>query len=438
MLLVDKTQLISILHDWNFWNNSPKTGVARPFYLNRLKTALTTQQVIVITGPRRSGKSVIMRQMIQGLMAEGVAAKNCMMINFEDPRLGALDVSTLQNIYDTYLEYLNPSNTPYVFLDEIQEVDGWEKWVCTLHELGKARLIISGSNAKLLSRELSTLLTGRHVDVTILPLSFHEYLSFKGIKPDQSLPSADMNIILSRMLREYLDFGGFPEVALADEKKQILLGYYDDIVTKDLIQRFKIRKSEQMKNLSRYFLSNVSSAMTFNACAKFLDLSVDTVEKFSGYLQDAYLFFLTKRYSHKFKEQEKSPRKLYCIDNGLSNVIGFNTSPNRGRLLEQTVFQELSRRQLNNANAKIFYWKNADQKEVDFVIRDGLKVTGLIQVCADVSDPKTKKRELRSLLKAMDEFKLAKGLIITMDHDSTEVEAGKSITYIPLKKWLLA
>lgn len=435
---MDKTQVISVLNDWNFWNNSPKTGVARPLYLDRLRTALTTQQVIVITGPRRSGKSVIMRQMIQDLMKRGVPAKNCMMINFEDPRLGRLDVSILQTNYVTYLEYLNPTDTPYIFLDEIQEVDGWEKWVRTLHELGKARLIISGSNAKLLSRELSTLLTGRHVDVTIFPLSFREYLNFKNMNPDESLQSTDRTITLSRLMRDYLDYGGFPEVVLSDEKKQILLGYYDDIVTKDLIRRFKIRKSEQMKNLARYFLSNVASTMTFNSCAKFLDLSVDTVEKFSGYLQDAYLFFLTRRYSHKFKEQEKSPRKLYCIDNGLSNAVGFSVSPNVGRLLEQIVFQELTRRQLNQSDAQIFYWKDTDQKETDFVVKEGPKVTQLIQVCADPSDPRTKKRELRALLKAMDEFELAEGTIVTMDYGGTETEEDKRITYTPLQKWLLS
>lgn len=435
---MDKTQLISVLNDWNFWNNRPKTGIARPLYLERLKTALTTQQVIAITGPRRSGKSVIMRQMIQGLMAQGVPAKNCVMINFEDPRLSPINVSALQTLYDTYLEYLNPTGTPYIFLDEIQEVDGWEKWVCTLHELGKARLIISGSNAKLLSHELSTLLTGRHVDVTIFPLSLAEYLSFKNIDPNESLQSTDRAITLSRMTREYLDTGGFPEVVLSDEKKQILLGYYDDIVTKDLIRRFNIRKSEQMKNLSRYFLSNVASAMTFNSCAKFLDLSVDTVEKFSGYLQNAYLFFMTRRYSHKFKEQEKSPRKLYCIDNGLSNAIGFSASPNRGRLLEQAVFQELTRRQLNHSNAQIFYWKDTDQKEVDFVVKENVNVTQLIQVCADPLDPRTRKRELRALLKAMNELKVAEGLIVTMDDSGTETVEGKNITSIPFQKWLLS
>lgn len=428
---MDKNAILSVLNDWNSWNTSQKIGVLRPVYLDRLNAALSTPQVIVITGPRRAGKSVIMRQMIQGLITRGTPTQNCMMINFEDPRLGKLDVSTLQTIYDTYLDYLNPSGTPYIFLDEIQEVDGWEKWVRTLHELGKARLIISGSNAKLLSRELSTLLTGRHIDVTVFPLSFQEFLTFKQVE------AADL-LACSRALREYLEYGGFPEVVLSDEKKQILLGYYDDIVTKDLIQRFKIRKSEQMKNLSRYFSSNVAASMTFNSCAKFLDLSVDTVEKFSGYLQDAYLFFLAKRYSHKFKEQEKSPRKLYCIDNGLSNAVGFSASPNTGRLLEQTVFQELTRRQLNNSDTQTFYWKDTEQKEVDFIVKTGLKVTQLIQVCADMSDPKTKKRELRALLKAMAEFKLTEGLIITMDHSATEMEDGKTLHYVPLQKWLLS
>lgn len=434
---MDKSEIIAILNDWNFWRTGPKTGIPRPIYLDRLNAALATRQVIVITGPRRSGKSFIMRQMIQNLTARGVPVQNTVMINFEDPRLGPLDVASLQRIYDTYLEYLNPTDTPHIFLDEVQEVEGWEKWVRTLQELGKAHLIISGSNAKLLSRDLSTLLTGRHVDVTVFPLSFPEYLEFRGLKPNELLPTAEEAIRASRLLREYMESGGFPEVTLSEEKKQILIQYYDDIVNKDLIRRFKIRKSEQMKNLSRFFLSHAASSITFNSCAKFLNLSVDTVEKFSGYLQDAYLFFLVKRYSHKFKEQEKSPRKLYCVDNGLSNVVGFHVSQDRGHLLEQTVFQELMRRRLNNPDVQIFYWKDNEQKEADFLVKEGLKITQIIQSCANPADPMTRKRELYALTKAMDEFSLKEGLIITLDLTATEMEGDKTIRYIPIMQWLM-
>ncbi len=424
-----KTALIAILNDWNFWNNRPKTGIPRPTYAERLSAALGTPHIIVITGPRRAGKSFVMRQMIQNLIAQGIPPNECVTINFEDPRLGTLDAALVQKIYDTYVEYLNPKGTPYIFLDEIQEAAGWEKWARTMHELGKARLIISGSNAKLLSRELSTLLTGRHVDVTVFPLSFREFLSFREPAPDE--------VSTNRLMRDYLECGGFPEVTLSDEKKQILLRYYDDIVTKDLIHRFNIRKSEHMKNLAQFFLSNTATQMTFNSCAKFLELSVDTVEKFSGYLRDAYLFFLVKRYSPRLKEQGKSPRKLYCIDNGLSNMVGFNTSPNTGRLLEQAVFQELARRQLNIPDASLFYWKDSNHREVDFVVKDGFNIRQLIQVCADIHDPKTKKRELRSLIRAMEEFGLQEGMIITMDHAAEETIDGKTIACIPIRKWLI-
>jgi predicted AAA+ superfamily ATPase len=424
-----KTEIIATLNDWNFWNSRLKTGVPRPAYVNQLSAAIKTRQVVVITGPRRAGKSYVMRQMIQHLIAQGLPAQNSLMVNFEDPRWGTLTTQSLQQIYDTYLEYQNPSDMPYIFLDEIQEVADWEKWVRSFHELDKAHLIISGSNAKLLSHELSTLLTGRHLDMTVFPLSFHEFLSFKST-------SAENKIECSRMFREFLDYGGFPEVTLSEEKKQILLQYYDDVVNKDLIRRFKIRKSEQMKSLSRYFLSNAATSMTYNSCAKFLNLSVDTVQKFSGYLQDAYLFFLLPRYSHKFKEQEKSPRKLYCIDSGLSNVVGFNSSPNIGRVLEQTVFLELKRRSLTMQACQIFYWKDVAHREVDFVVKVGKKITQLIQVCADLSDPKTKNREFHALTKAMDDLKCSTATVITLDQESSDEIDGKTIRCAPIQSWL--
>ncbi len=435
---MDKNNILSILNDWNFWKKELPSGIKRTAYVDRLHAALATRQIIVITGPRRAGKSFVMRQFAQELTAQGTPKENILMINFEDPRFDELNAATLQQIYETYVEYLAPKGMPYVFLDEVQEVEGWEKWVRTFHELGKAHLVISGSNAKLLSRELSTLLTGRHIDVTVLPLSFSEFLAFNGIIIGDRVDENARKIDIARALTASLEFGAYPQVVLTDDKQPMLLNYYDDLITKDLIRRFKIRKPEHLKALARFYLSNTASPITFNSMANFLKLSVDTVDKFSGYLEDAYLIFLVKRFSFKVKEQEKSPRKVYAIDTGLANVVGFRSSPNTGKLAENLVFIELMRQCAEHAAQELFYWKDERHREVDFVIKEGLRVTRLIQVCWDIAAPKTKDREIAALNRAMDELHLTEGVIVTNDYAAVETHDDTTIRFVPLAEWLLA
>lgn len=307
---MDKNDIIKILEDWNFWKKDLDIGIRRTHYLNRLNDFLDTQQVIAITGARRSGKSFIMRQLAKDLINRGIDKKQILIVNFEDPRFIELDTGTLQKIYEVYLEFLSPIDKPYLFLDEVQEVKQWEKWINTVHELNKARIIISGSNAKLLSKELATLLTGRHVDLTVFPLSFKEFLNFNNIHIEDELDLVNKSIEIKSLLRKYLEFGSFPKVVLTEEKGQILLNYFEDILNKDLIKRFKIRKTEELKSLAKFYLSNISSLVTFNSIENFLKISADTIKKFSGYFESAYMFFFLKRFSIKVREQEKSPKKI--------------------------------------------------------------------------------------------------------------------------------
>jgi len=435
---MDKNEIFKILEDWNFWKNDLETGITRPFYLDRLKRFSATNQILVIKGARRSGKSFIMRQLARELVSAGTDKKNILMVNFEDPRFTELNTETLQQIYETYLEFLNPKGITFVFLDEVQEVKEWEKWVRTLHELRKAQIIVSGSNAKLLSRELATLLTGRHLDITTFPLSFKEYLVFNNLSVKDKLDVISKEIEIKGLLRKYIEFGSFPEVVLSGEKKEILLSYFEDVLDKDLIRRFKIRKPEKLKSLAKFYLSNVSSLITFSSIEKFLGASVDTLEKFSGYLETAYLLFFLKRFSFKVREQEKSPRKVYAIDTGLVNTIGFRFSENVGRLVEDIVFLELKRKQAVNPDLELYYWKDQHHREVDFIVKDGLKVKQLIQVCWNPTQKETKSREIRALLKAMVEFNLKEALVITEDYEAEEKIKTKQINFLPLWKWLLA
>lgn len=434
---MDKNEIIKIFRDWNFWDKDLNSGINRPYYLNKIKNFHESSHMIVITGARRSGKSFIMRQTAKTLIKEGIRKNNILIVNFEDPRFVELNTKTLQQVYDIYLEFLNPQEKPYLFLDEIQEVKEWEKWVRTIHELEKAKIIISGSNAKLLSRELSTLLTGRHLDLVIFPLSFNEFLQFKNVDLSKRFEIVNKEIEIKRLLREYIEFGSFPEVVLGGEKNQILLNYFEDILSKDIIRRFKIRKSKELISLAKFYLGNISSLITFSSLERALNISVDTVEKFSGYLEDTFILFFLKRFSYKFKEQEKSPRKVYAIDVGLANTVGFRFSQNMGRLAENLVFLELKRKEMLASNLEIYYWKDVSHREVDFLIKEDLKVRQLIQVCWEVNRPESKNREIRSLLKAIKEFNLEEGLIITDDYKAEENIQGKKINYIPLWEWYL-
>lgn len=434
---MNKNELIEILQDWNFWAKPLETGVPRPAYLTRLSQFLDSNQIVTVTGPRRAGKSFLMRQMASRLAEKGIQKENILIVNFEDPRFTELNTKLLGELYEAYLEFLSPKGQPHLFLDEVQEVKEWEKWVGTMHELRKAKLTVSGSNAHLLSRELGTLLTGRHLDVTVFPLSFQEFLQFNGVVVKGPLDVFNRRIEIQGLLRRYLEHGAFPEVVRSKQKKEILLNYFEDLVTKDLVRRFKIRKPQELKSLIKFYFSNVATLSTFNAMARFLKISTATVEKFSGYLEQVYLVFFLKRFSFKVREQEKSPRKVYAVDTGLSNAVGFRFSENLGRLAENVVFLHLKHQQAFHPQRELYYWKDLRHQEVDFVLKEGPKVSDLIQVCWEVEDRKTKERELRSLVKAMQELNTNRGSVITEGYEGQEEVKGKPIRFIPLWKWLL-
>jgi len=433
---MNKNDIFRILADWNFWENSQETGFFRPVPAARLNELIKTGQIAVVTGPRRAGKSFILKQTARALIEAGTLKKDVLFVNLEDPRFPALDVKLLTLIFETYTEFMAPGKKPYIFLDEIQEVEGWEKWVNYMRELGKARIIISGSNARLLSRELGTLLTGRHADLSLFPLSFGEFLAFKGCKVEGAAGLEGKKAELSKYLKEYLDFGAYPEVALSESKKTLLFAYYDDVVTRDLIRRYKIRKHEGLKSVIRFYMSNISSLTTFSSTEKFIRISADTIEKFSGYLEQSYLMFFLKRFSFKVKEQEKSPRKVYSVDTGLANAIGFRNSENAGRAAENAVFLALKRRQALDPGLELYYWKDEYHKEVDFVLKDKLKVVQLVQVCWNMDASKTREREIKNLLKAAAVFKGAELLVISEEREGEEKFGDKIIKYEPLWKWL--
>jgi hypothetical protein len=437
MMNMRKEELLEILHDWNFWRQELECGRERKGYIETCQRLLKTNVVVAITGVRRSGKSYIMRGALKKLASDGLDPKNTLMVNFEDRRFPELYPKLLDELYETYLEFLKPDKKPFIFLDEIHNVPKWEKWVRTMHELGKAKITISGSSSKLLAGELATVLTGRHLDISVFPLSFKEFLQFKNIGIKDKLDIASKKTEIRGAFNEYFEYGGFPEVVLSSEKKQLLLTYFDDIITRDIEKRFRPKKTGKLRELARFYLTNVSNPVTFNSLKNHLDTTTNTIEKYSAYLEEANIIFFVKRHSYKVREQEKSPRKVYAIDVGLANAIGFKFSSNAGKNAENIVAIRLKKDAREDTNTGLYYWKDAQGREVDFVIKEGSMVKQLIQACYDTENLQAKQRETKALLKASRELKCNSLLVITGEKEGEEKTKGKTIRYLPLWKWLL-
>ena len=426
-----KEKIIEILADWNFWEKKPELGIARQSYLERLENLAKTGQVVTLEGVRRSGKTTLLLQYINRLIEKGVESRNTLYVNFEDPRFfGELSPKSLQEIYEAYLELKESKETPYLFLDEVQYVPAWEKFVRALHERKEANIFVSGSSSKLLSAEFGSALTGRHVSLKVYPLNFREFLYFNRLEVKGKLDLVSNRARIKRFLRDYLEFGGFPKVVLSAEKNEILVRYFNDVISRDVAVRYRVKNIEKLQALAKYLLTNTSSLVSFNRIKKFLHISLDTVERFSYYLSYAYLVYFVKKFSYSLKEQEVNPRKVYCIDTGLRNITGFRISEDAGKLYENLVFLELERR-----GRDVYYWKN--KGECDFLVKRGRRVDEAIQVCFDVEKEETRKRELKGLVEAVHKFKLSRGLIVTEDYESEERVGQKRIEFVPLWKWLL-
>lgn len=400
---------------------------SRPYYTRKhiqdVAPYLEANVIKLITGPRRAGKSVYALQILSG--------KNYAYLNFDDTQLlGAFNEdAVMQALAEVYPGY------EYLLLDEIQNLDSWDAWVSKLYRRG-VNLVITGSNANLLSSEMSTLLTGRYVEIQILPFSMEETLKYREVPVNAELPDEKAKLFIE--MDDYLKKGGYPEIVKNREIEQAYLtALFDSIILKDVAQRHKIRKITELYDLADYLISNYSNPLSYNEIAEELSLgSVTTVKKFCGYLAEPYLFFYLPRFNNKLKEMKKAPRKVYVVDNGLIYTRSFELSSNNGRQLENMVFIELLRRGYD-LKKSLFYYRTSNDKEVDFVIRDGRKVTSLIQVSYDISKTKTRERELDALVKASEELKCDNLMLMTWNHDGSVEYKGKSIRIISMDKWFI-
>lgn len=399
--------------------------MARPYQQRQtryeVESLLANPLIKLITGPRRVGKSVFALQMLQG--------KNFAYLNFDDAQLldnwdEDLVMLTLEDIYPGY---------DYLLLDEVQNLRNWDLWVSKLYRRGK-NLVVTGSNAKLLSSEMATALTGRYLKIDMYPFSLNETMGWRGI--DIHLQEDDVAVSATALTDEYMHYGGYPETINARAiTKNYLSTLFDSILLKDVAKRHNVRNTTDLYNLATYLLSNFCNPISANDLAEEIGLSsVATTKKFYDYLAEPYLFFYLPRFNNKLKLMKKAPKKVYIVDNGFVQSTAFNISENLGRLLENQVFVELLRRGYEPGNS-LFYYRTRNDREIDFVTRRGTKVEQLIQVCYDISSEKTRKREFDALAEAAAELHCSNLTVITNGQSGTIEWKGKSISLIPVNRF---
>lgn len=419
-------------------------GIIRDFHIEPLpdlfdrdlEVPLFSGKIISLVGVRRSGKTSLLLNSIGKLKKQGLDIKKVLYLNFEDERLD-LKTEELDLLLQAYRE-LYPDldlKESCLFFDEIQNIKNWEKFVRRVYDSITKNIFITGSNSRFLSSDIATSLRGRALSYEVFPLSFREYLHFHkvGIDLDSSRSVAKIN----NKLHKYLDNGGFPEVINYEDKlrEKVLQEYFNVMIYRDIVERYEIRNAAVLKFFIKRVLTSATKQLSVNTIYNELKSSGIKIGKNQLYeymeaCQSIYLAFVLNKFAHKFVSRELGERKVYCIDNGLLNAVNFRFSEDKGKAMEQVVFLEMKRR-----GKEIYFYR--ERYECDFVVKEGNRVSEVLQVSQSLADEKTKKRELRGIVDACKEFRLKKGIIITSSaSEEFEVEKIK-IHAVPLYLWLL-
>jgi hypothetical protein len=413
-----KDELRKIIEFWSaFVQKERNVLLPRESYSH----AVSDKHALVYLGVRRSGKTVI-------TCANAFQqVKQFFYMNFEDPFfITHSDIDVFELLLEVYIE-LYGHEPQLLAWDEIQNIPNWERWVRKTIDTRRYRLVLTGSSAKLLSSEIATALTGRTISRVVWPLSFSEFLRFHHYKPATDYEK------LSR-LKQYFSQGGFPAVVLEKDsttRVELLKQYLQDILYKDIVARHQIRNVTALNQIVQYYLANLSSLHSYTRIKNAFSLNIETVQEYSAYLKEAFLFFPVQRYHPNLKTQARDPFKLYTVDTGLRTANAFAMTPDIGKLAENVVFIELKRR-----GSDVYYFK--EDLEVDFILRENNQATGAIQVCYDnLSAPETYRREVNGLLSALHALHLSEGLILTENRLETLTLENKKIRMIPMFRWLL-
>jgi len=394
------------------WQQTRYEEGVRRDALDKALSYLDIPHVISIVGVRRCGKSTLLRQMINYLLSErGVEPERILFLNLETPALGALrhDITNLETLYSDYLKLAKPKGQIYFFLDEAHFFPEWQIFVKSHYEQKKIKFFIT--------------------------FSFAEFIRARGMNDRDPIGLAARADHLKSLLEEYLQFGGFPEVAFltdATVKSEILSMYSRNILFQDIAPRFNVKKSSDLENLYYYLLSNIASLCTYNSLAKAINLNDKTVKDYMAFFADAYLLLSADVYDYSVKQRLRSPRKVYAIDTGMAAVGSLSYSKNTGRLMENLVFLDLLRRGFD-----ITYYRTKNNLEVDFLCRRERMMAALVQTCLDMRDEQTRKREIRALEKAMEETGLQESVIVTLEEEGEQNVSSGRITVVPAHKYLL-
>ncbi len=399
--------------------------MSRPYLLRRSNQdtdlLLSSHLIKLITGPRRTGKSTQALLMLRD--------KNFAYLNFDNHQLleawdAGLVMRMLDDVYPGY---------EYILLDEVQNLNAWDLWVSELYRAGK-NLVITGSNARMLSSEMATVLTGKYIQIEMLPFSLEEFFDWNKLSLHASGPEYKTDILV--LADDYLRNGGYPEsVASRPLTSSYLDTLFDSIIWKDVAKRHNVRNAASLNNLAMYLISNFCNPVSANELTSALDFSsVNTTRKYMDYLHEPYLFYYLSRYNNKLRLMNKAPRKIYVVDNGFVTAKAFSLSDNLGQLLENQVFIELIRRGYDTEKT-IFYYRSRNDKEVDFVLREGTQIVRLVQICYDMSSPKTEKREVDSIIECAGELKCNNLVIVTYNDKRTIEKNGYKIDVIPVTEF---
>ena len=401
---------------------SKKCGIDRSV-LKEISPKIKLPHVIVLTGLRRSGKSTLLRQLIKKHYND----EDFYYLNFEDERLFNFPANEFNKIYEALISLYGKKKT--FFIDEIQNVANFETFVRKLYEEG-FKFFITGSSATLLSRELGTKLTGRHVDIIVRPFSFLEFLELKGVKLDkESFYAAESKLKLKRYFKEYLIKGGMPEYLIYNDS-ELLTRVYEDTIIKDIAVRYKVENVAVLRQLYSYLINNFANRFSYNSIKKVTSLkSVNTIKKFIVYLEETYFAKTINKFDYSYKKQITNDKKFYVLDNGFIEILSKKQAKDYGWLLENLVFNCL-----NNSYETFYY---ADKKECDFIIVKNKEIKQAIQVCYELNE-NNREREIAGLTEAMEKFKLKKGLLLTnSQEEEIKLDGNKLIIVKPVWKWLL-
>lgn len=402
----------------------PDNCIRRSIY-QKVFALQDSPQVVVISGIRRCGKSTLLQ------MIRHSAAENAYYINFDDDRLVQFQLEDFQKLLELFIELYGVQNTFY--FDEIQNIDGWERFIRRLHDQNN-KIYITGSNATMFSKELGTRLTGRYIKIEVYPFSFAEYVSYK--KPELLAVehfTTNQKGHLRNLFSQFMMVGGIPEYLLY-QQQDYLKSLYESILYRDIIARYRINE-KIIKELVLYIASNVGKEITYNSVSKLLGVSSSsTISDYCSYLVDSFLCFLINRYDYSLKKQIFSAKKVYFIDQALAKTVGFRVSEDYGRLLENIVLLELKRR-----DCEIYFHKA--KKECDFLVKEGVQIKQAIQVSLHLNSVQIKNREISGLLEAMETYGLEEGYIITESESGKEIIEFNGSKYliniVPIWQWLL-